>query len=163
MDTLTSYKKTDMTANAVITNHESQMAPRLRRSAICRQYSKSGLSPYFLILSCPSDADTSVRASTHIYIDAIRGFRSKRSAGRGQLDAAPGTFLCTPRKGMWLLTQPRSGASVHSGAHFFNIGHCIFRGLKAGTSISDGPSSVSLGFQWFFHRFRIGLKGFFLL
>ena len=45
--------------------------------AICRRHSKSGLSPYFLIPSCPSDADISVRASTPIYIVAIRGFHSK--------------------------------------------------------------------------------------
>ena len=32
VDPQASFDKTDMTANAVITNHESQMAPRLRRS-----------------------------------------------------------------------------------------------------------------------------------
>ena len=74
--------KTDMTANAVIANHESQMVSRLRRETICRRYSKSGLPPYFLIPSCPSDADISVRASAPRYIGAIRAFTQK-NARRG--------------------------------------------------------------------------------
>ncbi len=54
------------------------MAPRLRRSRhLPTVFEIRAIALYFLIPSCPSDADISVRASTPTYTVAIRGFQSK--------------------------------------------------------------------------------------